>query len=241
MKKENKIIGIQGKNGWFRRVESDIVWTDYVNVTPSSIKLEMPLGISNIVKFSPGSIIIIAGDTNSGKTSFFLNIVKNNNHKFFYFNLEMDAETFRSRLDDYGLPIEFWKEKMKMSERGNNYSDAIQPNDINIIDYLKVDWNQPWTVSNKIDEIFDKLDKGIAIIGLQKRKEQSIPRGGEGTLERAQFALALHYNQNSQFRTAEILKAKKPATKFKPDFCKCDFMYGENYTEIVKISDWRRE
>ncbi|MCR4293662.1 MAG: PriCT-2 domain-containing protein [Candidatus Kuenenia sp.] len=241
MKKDNKIVGVRGKNGWFRKVESKIVWTDYANVIPSSLSLAMPLGISDIVKFSPGSIIIITGDTNAGKTSFFLNIVKNNNHKFFYFNLEMSTERFRERLDDYGLPIEFWLDKLKMSERGDNIADAIQPNGINIVDYLQCNWETPWTTSIKIDEIFDKLDQGIAIIGLQKKREQSIPRGGEGTLERAQFALALHFNSGSQFQTAEILKAKMPATKFNPNFCICDFKYGENYTDIVKINNWRRK
>lgn len=241
MKKENKIIGIQGKNGWFRRVESEVIYADYVNVTPSWITLEMPLGISNIVKFSPRAIIIVAGSTNAGKTTFLLNIVKANNYKFFYFNSEMSTNKFRGRLDDFGLPVEFWNEKMKMIERVSNIADAIQPNDINIIDYLESDWEKPWLAGNKIREIFDKLDQGIAIIGLQKKRDAPFPRGGEGTLEKAQFAIGLDFKSGANFHTAEILKAKEPATKFNPNFCICDFTYKDNYTTFLKINDWRQK
>ena len=189
MKKENKIIGISSKNGWFRKIESEIVYADYVNAKPAYLNLEMPLGISNIVKFSPRSIIIVAGSTNAGKTTFLLNIVKANNYKFFYFNSEMSANKFRGRLNDFGLPIEFWHEKMKMTERVSNIVDAIQPNDVNIIDYLESDWEKPWLIGKQIRELFDKLDQGVLIIGLQKKRGVPIPRGGEGGLEKAQFAI----------------------------------------------------
>ena len=241
MKKENKIIGINGKNGWFRKVESDIIYADYVNVKPSYLNLEMPLGINNIVKFSPRAIIIVAGSTNAGKTTFLLNIVKANNCKFFYFNSEMSTNKFRGRLDDFGLPIEFWYEKMKMTERVNNISDAIQSNDINIIDYLESDWEKPWLIGKQIREIFDKLDQGVAIIGLQKKRDAPFPRGGEGGLEKAQFAIGLDFKTGAQFHTAEILKAKEPATKFNPNFCICDFTYRDNYTTFLKINDWRQK
>ena len=241
MKKENKIIGIHGKNGWFRRVESEIVYADYVNVVPSYITLEMPLGISNIVKFSPRAIIVVAGSTNAGKTTFLLNIVKANNYKFFYFNSEMSTNKFRGRLDDFGLPIEFWHEKMKMIERVSNIADAVQTNDINIIDYLESDWEKPWLAGNKIREIFDKLDQGVAIIGLQKKRDAPFPRGGEGTLEKAQFAIGLDFKSGANFHTAEILKAKEPATKFNPNFCICDFTYRDNFTTFLKINDWRQK
>ena len=241
MKKENKIIGINGKNGWFRRVESEVVYADYVNVKPSYINLEMPLGISNIVRFSPRAIIIVAGSTNAGKTTFLLNIVKSNDYKFFYFNSEMSTNKFRGRLDDFGLPVEFWYEKMKMIERVNNVADAIQPNDINIIDYLESDWEKPWLIGKQIREIFDKLDQGVAIIGLQKKRDAPFPRGGEGGLEKAQFAIGLDFKSGAQFHTAEILKAKEPATKFNPNFCICDFTYRDNFTTFLKINDWRQK
>lgn len=241
MKKDNKIVGVSGKNGWFRKKEGETIYADYVNVVPSSFTLDMPLGISNIVKFSPKAIIVVAGSTNAGKTNFLLNVVKANNYKFFYFNSEMSAEKFRERLDDFGLQINFWDAKMKMIEKVDNIVDHIKPNDINIIDYLETDWEKPWLVSKKIREIFDSLDKGMAIIGLQMKSGTSVPRGGEGALEKAQFAICLDIKGGDQFHKAKILKAKTPSTKFNPNFCTCDFTYGNNYTTFLKINDWRRE
>jgi hypothetical protein len=242
MKNENIIIGIHGKNGWFRRVENIVDYANYVDVAPSYIAIDMPLGISNIVKFSPKSIVVVAGSTNSGKTTFFLNIVKENDFNFVYFNSEMSVNKFRGRLDDFELPIEFWNKKMKMVERVYNIADAIHPNDINIIDFLETDWEKPYLAAGKIREIFDKLDQGMAIIGLQKKRDATIPRGGEGTLEKAQFAIALDYKKEAGFYTAEILKAKEPAKKdFNPNFCICDFTYNNNNTTFQKINEWRQQ
>lgn len=240
MKKDGQIIGIKNRNGWFRKREKDMVCADYTNVVPSYINLDMPLGISNIVKFSPKAIIIVAGSTNAGKTTFLMNIVKANNCKFFYFNSEMSVAKFRSRLDDFGLPVSFWDVKMKMIEKVDNIADIIQPNDINIIDYLETDWEKPWLAGNKIREIFDRLDQGVAIIGLQMKSGTSIPRGGEGALEKAQFAIGLDYKDGQYI--AKILKAKEPAKpEFNPNHCICNFIYRNKFTEFFKLNDWRRD
>ena len=185
----------------------------------------------------PKAIIVVAGATNSGKTAFFLNFIKMNMDKFeefHYFNSETSAQAFRKRLDKYGEPISFWEKKLKVVDRASNYSDVIKPNGINIIDYLELDPEKTFKVSEYIRDIFNKLDQGIALIGIQKATNASFGRGGEFTLEKAQLAISMDYDK------AKIVKCKSPKGNFNYHNAVIDFSIpGGCY--IVEKSGWKRE
>ena len=236
---EEGIIERHGhKNGCFRKLDKQIEYMDYVNVSNVSVDIKMPLLLHQVCNITPKAIIVVAGVTNAGKTSFFLNLVKMNIDrfdKFYYFNSETSPESFRRRLDNFGESISFWTEKLKVIERTNNFADAIQPNDINIIDYLELDAEKLYAVGGVIKDIFNKLDKGIAFIGIQKAANAKFGRGGEFTLEKAQLAITLDYNK------ATISKCKSPASGFNYHEAIMDFDIKQHGSIMMPTSGWKRD
>lgn len=225
------------KRGSYRKVNKDIKYMDYVNAVPVTIDIKMPLHLHDVANITPKSIIVIAGSTNAGKTCFMLNVVKMNMQAFSsfnYLNSEMSPETLRGRLNRFMEPIEFWHPKLKVIDCTSNFADAIDPNGINFIDYLELNPEKTYMVSKHILDIFNKLDKGVAFIGLQKASNASFGRGGEFNLEKAQLAISIDYNK------AKIVKCKSPKTDFSYHNSVIDFTI-EVGSLIVEKSGWKHE
>lgn len=189
-------------NGIFRKLEKDIEEMDLINADPGSIlPLKWVFGLESLVNIYSKNIIVIAGESNKGKSAFLLNFVKDNQDLFpvSYFNSEMGCNEFRLRLDKFNMPIENWH--FRAYERSNNFADVIIPDAINIIDYLEI-LDNFYLVVKEIKDIFDVLDKGIAIIALQKSVKSDYGRGGEFSLEKPRLYLSISNGK------AKIMKAK---------------------------------
>jgi hypothetical protein len=192
------------KRGCYRLIELDSPLIDFMNADISQVyDLRFPFNLQNYVNIYPKNIIVIAGASNAGKTAFLLNVVRQNmdRHKIEYFSSEMGPEEMKLRLlkfDD--LRLKDWK--FHPRERSTNFADAIVPDSINIIDYLEVN-KDFYEVGGEIKGIFDRLNKGLAIIALQKKTGVDTGRGGEFTLEKPRLYIALDSG------TLKIVKGKK--------------------------------
>jgi hypothetical protein len=209
---KEKIIEKYGnKNGHYRKVDSCFETIDFINATDDEFELTLPLGINSLVRLQPKNIIVVAGTPNSGKTAFLLNIVKDNleKHLIEYLSSEMGAQEMRSRLEKFGLPWSYWK-KFMPKERSSNFADVINPNAVNIIDFLEVH-EDFWIVGKYLKEIYDKLDNGVAIVALQKATGKEMGRGGVGTLEKPRLYLAMEGNKIA------IVKAKNWRSENNPN------------------------
>jgi hypothetical protein len=210
---EKVIVRVSNKNGCFRKVERECEEMDLLNAdSKNTFDIDFPLGLSKLVRLYPGSIVIIAGDQNAGKTAFLLNTVRNNlvrySGRIHYFNSEMGDDAFKERLEDFGYPIDSWLDHVKFMRREDNFSDVIHSDDLNIVDYLEVleDFHQ---VGRKIKDIFVKLKRGIAIIGLQKKGGSDLGRGAEFGLEKPTLYLSMGNGK------LKIIKAKSWANRHK--------------------------
>jgi hypothetical protein len=139
----------------------------------------------------PKNVIVVAGSPNAGKTAFLLNVVKMNmggKMPIHYFSSEMGSMELKGRLQKFNIPLEKWRFNAK--ERSTNFDDVIQPDDMNIIDFLEIS-DEFWKVGGDIKRIFDKLKNGIAIIALQKHPKATMARGGVGTLEKPRLYITM--------------------------------------------------
>lgn len=201
MVSENIIVREGDKNGCFRKVEDKEEVIDFVNVITEYIDLKFPFQIENYVRIMPKNIVVIAGEPDSGKTAFLLNIVRSNmmHHKIFYFSSEMGAMEMQDRLRNFDYPITEWR--FTPIERSSGFADVIRPDDVNIIDFLEISDNF-YQVSGRIKEIYDKLRKGICIIALQKNKGTDFGLGGMRSLEKPRLYLSMQPGE------IKIVKAK---------------------------------
>ncbi len=196
------------RTGEYRIVKKDIEVINWADADEDEYKIKYPLGIEYLAKTYPRNIILLAGASNTGKTAFMLETIRLNQDKrnIIYFNSEMGASELKLRLQMFKdiCPMDKWK--FKAIERSSNFADVIEPDALNIIDFMEI-YKDFWEISGWIKDVHEKLKTGIAIIGAQKKastKKDSnkFSRGGEMTLEKPRIYLAMDRGR------IEIIKAK---------------------------------
>ena len=201
LQKQGILERVGGRNGVYRRIDSEYEYIDFLNAPTEEFDITLPLGLSEIVCTYPKNIIVVAGVQNAGKTCFMLNVVKMNmdRHNVWYWSSEMGASELRMRLEKFDIPLTAWK--FKPAERSSCFSDIIQADDINVIDYLEVEDNF-FMVGKELKAIYEKLNTGIALVALQKDKHKEYGRGATFGLEKPRLYVTLDHS------VAKIVKAK---------------------------------
>lgn len=220
------------KNGCFRRVENECEDIDFFNANDTALSIRYPFGEERYVLTLPKNVIVIAGAPNAGKTAYLLNLAKMNmrNRKVYYFSSEMGDLEFKKRLSKFDLPLKQWSFVAK--ERASNFADVIRPDDINIIDFLEV-YDEFYKMGLYIKEIYDKLQKGIAIIAIQKNLNTDYGLGGMRGLEKARLYLSMETGK------IKIVKAKNWAGQENPNGLTLDFKLVQG-CKFITLTDWRK-
>ena len=230
--KEGVIEKYGDQDGVYRKVESQAEDIDFLNVKGEPLPIRFPFQLERYVKILPKNILIVAGEPNAGKTAFLLNVVHLNmsKHKVYYFSSEMGPLELRDRLSKFENPLDKWKFTAK--ERASNFADVIRPDDLNVIDYLEMS-DEFYRVGGLIKEIFDKLQKGIAVIAIQKNRGTDYGLGGMRSLEKARLYLSMESGK------MKIVKAKNWATQVNPNGLELDFKLIQG-CKFQPESDWHK-
>ena len=229
--------------GHYRKVEKDLELVDLLGVVPEALDLYLPLGLHHLVKIYPRSIILIAGASNKGKTALAHDFIKHNMDKFdcHLFFSEGGQESLRDRCDKHtDKMIGEWR--FRAYPRTKNFEDVMFPDSVNVIDYLLVG-DEFWKVGTMLDDIYRKLNKGIAYVNIQKNSLSEVGRGGEFGLERPSLYVTLspdpdmeNHPDNVQPCIAKILKSKA-WRRGNPDG-KCMPFQVEDGWKIIHWNTW---
>ncbi len=234
--KDAGIIEVGGKkNGEYRRIVRDCEKVDWLNSPTEAVPLDWPLELGKLAMIYPKSIVVIAGKSNAGKTSFLLDLTKRNmkNFDIHYFSSEMGGSEAKVRLALHeDIDVKEWN--FSLWDRASNFGDVIQPNAINIIDYLEDLTGEEYKVKAYISQIWSKLDKGVAIIALQKNEEKDIGRGGQATLDRARLYLAMNHG------IMKVVKAKAWAGRTNPNGLVRRFKLVQGW-KFIEEGEWMTE
>ena len=200
--KEGIIEKDSKKDGWFRRIETDYMEINLEGEEEKPIDIVWPFGIEKLYNCLPKNVCVVAGVYDAGKTTFCLNfsIINCSKFKVNYFTSEMGETELKSRFKYFDVPLSKWKE-IRWVQLSANFADAIRPDEINIIDFLEIH-DEFWRVSGWLNDIYRKLNKGMALVALQRPKGRDIAKGGEATLEKPRLYLSMGNN------TIKIVKCK---------------------------------
>ncbi len=211
MENDGLITKCGEKRGCYRTIEpsEEIDWmsADIEN----TYEISWPFELEKLVTLFPGNIAILAGAQNSGKTAFMFNLIKLNQgkKKVVYFNSESGPEEMKVRLSKFAdISLDQWK--FKALERSANFSEAIFPDRLNIIDYMELTDNF-FLVGGELKKIHDRLRKGVAVIALQKKAGQELGRGAEFALEKPRLYLSMDSG------SLKIVKGKNWASTDNPN------------------------
>ncbi len=139
-------------------------------------------GFDGISEIPEKSIIVIAGISNFGKTTFALNVLWETMDTMpcVYMSNEMTAPDFRAKATDmtWGNPITPTGEpKIEVIERFDGWADVIRPDACNIIDWINLGDNF-YLIGQILSNIKQRLRKGIAVCVIQKEEGRNLGRGG---------------------------------------------------------------
>lgn len=234
---DQKVLERTGnRTGEYRIIEADVEFMDFVNVSKEgAIPLTLPLGIHKKTIFFPRSVIVIAGVTGYGKTTYLLNVIRDNMHKFKfrYFASEMSNLALNFKLSRFNFPVEKWKMDVIPDTKWDyfNIQDKIFPDDMNVIDYLEPEGEKTYNIHGVITKIIGKLDQGMALIATQKKQNSDLSAGGIYSAKATSLYLSLDWG------TILIFKNRFREMDVAPKLSRIDFTIeaGQNF---IPASDW---
>lgn len=179
-----------GRTGQYRRINAELEHIDWLSANPrDTLNIKMPNGRDSTgfsfdgdVQIYPRDLFVVAGVSGKGKTAFVLNLMVNNMDEYHcrLMGNEYEARKFANRMlhfDWVTLINDTTKEsKFELIRKYDNFHDIIEPDSVNIIDWMKVD-DKFWEVRRHLEDIQKKLERGIAIVALQKTEGKSLGEG----------------------------------------------------------------
>ena len=161
---------IETLSGVYRRLDIELKEFDWQHANIDNVvSLRFPFELEKYVKIYPKSIICLAGGKNEGKTAWLYDFtLKNMFHPLGVdlYNIETGREQMKERMQNFKVNIPN-PAPFRTFERYDNFADVIDKDRISVIDYLDLN-SEVYLIGDEIDKVFRKLDRGIAVIGLQK-------------------------------------------------------------------------
>lgn len=244
-RRKDKIIEKYGKkDGVYRRIDTDLEMIDFTEDEGPRSQVLLPLDLHERVDVCEGNIVLVAGEYNSGKTSFALNVLQMNKNrmKIRYLSSEMKGGEFKRRWRTFGLPNDFWLPDA-MTEYvalKNNLAGSILPDGLNIVDYLEFSDADFTQGAEYMRQIHDKLTTGVAIVCVQQKMGAKLPRSGDLIMEKPRLAISfkkIPTDTEDVWGVVEIQKAKN-VTLGKCDGKKLEFQLRKNGSEFHIVRDW---
>jgi hypothetical protein len=176
--------------GAYRTVSNGPEKLDFINADTTQYPIRFPLGVHELVETYQKSLIVIAGEPNSGKTGYCMNLAwKNRDLRPKYFSCEGGAAELKIRLQKFNYPLEQWS-VIDFMGKSDDYTKDIDPDGLNIIDYLEVS-KDFYEIGGMLTDIYDCLRKGVAVVAIQKPTGRNTGVGGERTLDKARLYMAI--------------------------------------------------
>jgi len=240
MVEDGIIERVNGRNAHFRRINKELNVIDIYNIKSEYLDIRYPLEIENLFKTMPKNIILVAGTQNVGKTAFMMNLAALNMNRGFevrYFTSEMGELELveRCKMFEPEIPFSFWR-GVQFCDHNTGFKDKLSADGINIIDYLEIS-DSFYKVAEILTGIQERLEKGIAVVALQKGFKQELGRGAEFSLEKPRLYITMSANP-PEGNIAKIIKCKNwKRSDVNPNGMECIFNVIQG-TKIKKTLGW---
>ena len=160
---------------------------------PEDKEKGMPINIAEHIILREGDLITLGGVKSKGKTTLCLNfaaanidkkpVLMGNEYTVFTEGRFEPAPRFFNRLEKMREWVEWTDtdgyDKFTLLPVREDYAEQIVRDKINIIDWINIDANRLYDISQVLEDIKAGLGRGIGIVALQKGEGAINPRGGQ--------------------------------------------------------------
>ena len=214
MVKEGLLKKTGKRAGEYRIISKEHEVQDWKNASIESVNLVLPLGMHEAIRIVPGSILMFSGVTNTGKTSFGMNIARwNCKERVTYLTSEIEQDEFKGRVANYcrehNESMDDWNVELIAKFTPGVLPDLINPDGLNIIDYLEPPAGDFTQIGPLITDIHHSLKTGIAVIAIQKKTGDEYGAGGQYIRNKAHLFCTLDQMEFPVCRL-KITKCKAP-------------------------------
>lgn len=172
------------RSGCYRKINNEFEIVQFTDIDDEEERLDirLPFGMERYLEVYPKDMVVYSGQPQIGKTAIMFECIRLNfrRHKVFYFTKEMSKRQVLRRVKKY-KGDKAWD--FSISDDFENFTDILQPNAINIVDYLEVEEGEFYKIPGMLTQIHNKLKKlnSIAIVALQKNPEIKDQKTGKTT------------------------------------------------------------
>ena len=233
--KDKGIIEPYGdKAGVFRKIDKSFEpITEFKEEDTLPVDLLFPLGLERYARIFQSNVIVVSGEKDTGKTGFCLSFAtmnRGNGHRIRYISSEFGSAELLDRLSHMDIDPDVWIKQIQFGQfMRNDAQDAIDPEAINIVDFLEIQEGKFFMISEQIKKIYQKLTTGVVLIAIQKKRGQDYGRGGELSAEKSRLYLTLSREkiQGISKNVATILHCKNRAMpETNPNGLYCTYKLG---------------
>jgi hypothetical protein len=243
MVEDGKLENSSKRSGNYRKIEQIYKVMNIAEAEGKPIAgFRYPMGIEKHAKTMRSSVITVNGFPNQGKSAFVFEIARMNRHLFKkskvrFMSSEAGPDEIKEKLLFYPQdlwPLSWWLENIDFIEQYDTWWDVIDPDGLNIIDYV-YDNLENYKISHYISEIHKKLNRGIAVVVLQRDPSKPNSYGGQATRHDTRLAIDIEYKK-------VVLPKIKGAIKYEPDYRHPDGI-ARNFElkdiwKILPTSEW---
>ena len=219
------------------------------------LDLLLPFGAERYIKVPQHSEIVLAGDIGSGKTHWGYELANLNVGKIpirHFFNEMGDAKA-GLLLEDYPKleeALENGYELINLNKETLYVADNLDPDGLNIYDYLHLPASKEWFLylGKELATLSRKIDKGVMVVMLQKKRGQPLAMGGDTTRQQCEIYFTLNIkedviggeNEHGYKRgQIEIIKCKDWATDRNPEMLCISYQTAPQHGKLVaRDNDW---
>jgi len=224
----------------WRKINRDIEWCDLSasqEVRMERINVKLPIKLDSMIDLYYGDLLIAAGLTNTGKTSFALEFAMKNRHLGVnYLSSEVTPQQIHDRAEKDGIKIESLS-GIKFALLYDAFQDVVEPGKVNIIDYLQAPGSTEdpryFAIPHLISKIHEKMKgTGMTLICIQKDKGKRTGDGGPKTLHRSNLYLTLDKDDRGRhWMNIQKCKVRSALEGFR-------MQYRPRLFSLEPLSDW---
>ena len=210
------------RRGWYKTkspLEDPVDWKE---AKVERVNIALPWDLNALVRVSAGSITLVAGSPNSGKTEMLTWLARWNMDAWevTYLSTETSAGDFKDLANKYpDRTLGQWKVKFYEGVETEQMPDYITggKKKLWLLDYIEV-YDNFYRIGQLLKSLHSKLDGGVVVAACQKKRGAEVGIGGFFNQMKPHIAISMDYDMKDDIGHVVLNKVKIPDPEYRQKY-----------------------